>query len=536
MRRSHVFIAVLLLSPVGASAQPASVTLAGSLQSALGCPADWDPTCGNTQLTRGFDDVWRFSAFVPAGTWQYKIAINNSWEENYGVGGVPNGESYTLELASAQNVRFYFSERTHWAPNNVSHRIVTAPGDYQSQIGCPGDWTPDCMRSWLQDVGGDGVYTMTLDSQLPPGTWSWKAAINLSWDENYGQGGVPGGDLLSFTVPQFPVQVVFSFVSATHTPSTDVLTPNAQLVVEPTDVELSVQEGSPAVEVPVELLVTPAQHTDVAWTTSVWPEDAWLDELTASGTLLSDETATLMLRVDPTGLVADVYSGGMFVHSDDVVSGSVLVSVTLRVLPATSSSSSSASSSTSAASSTGGAESSSSAASSGSVASSTSTGGVSSSVQEVTSSSTASSSASVSSGGASSGSGTSTSSSATTTSSATVSSSAATGSASSTSASGATTGGTSSSAAAASSSSSSSSLTSSSSSSTAASTSSSSSSAAASSSSGGAPGGVTMSSGGAASDGETGERGCRCAATPDSPDVRIGLLVAGLLVLLRRRR
>ena len=39
---------------------PTNVTVAGSLQSELGCPGDWDPDCATTHLTYdASDDVWQ---------------------------------------------------------------------------------------------------------------------------------------------------------------------------------------------------------------------------------------------------------------------------------------------------------------------------------------------------------------------------------------------------------------------------------------------------------------------------------------------
>ena len=45
--------------------------------------------------------------------------------------------------------------------------IATAPSSYQHFLGCTGDWQPDCLRSWLQDPDGDGVYTFSTSS-IPP--------------------------------------------------------------------------------------------------------------------------------------------------------------------------------------------------------------------------------------------------------------------------------------------------------------------------------------------------------------------------------
>ncbi len=79
------------LSPATpALADPNSVTIAGSLQSELGCAGDWDPACAATHLTYdGGDDVWQGTWTVPAGSYEYKAALNDSWDENYGANAQP---------------------------------------------------------------------------------------------------------------------------------------------------------------------------------------------------------------------------------------------------------------------------------------------------------------------------------------------------------------------------------------------------------------------------------------------------------------
>jgi hypothetical protein len=74
-------LALVLAGPAGAShtAAPSAVRIAGSLQSELGCPGDWQPECAATGLA--YDDadrVWQGSFAVPAGSWEYKAALNGS--------------------------------------------------------------------------------------------------------------------------------------------------------------------------------------------------------------------------------------------------------------------------------------------------------------------------------------------------------------------------------------------------------------------------------------------------------------------------
>ncbi|MDP8904987.1 MAG: alpha-amylase family glycosyl hydrolase [Chloroflexota bacterium] len=217
---------VLLVASVGVippaavlaadTSAPSSVTVAGNLQTEIGCSTDWDPACAASHLAYDSNDgVWQNSWTVPAGNWEYKAALNDSWDENYGASAERNGPNILLNLADPASVKFYYSHRTHWITSNRNARIVTAPGNFQSELGCSGDWDPSCLRSWLQDTDGDGTYTFTT-GDLPAGTYEAKAAIDESWTENYGAGGVAGGDNISFTVPSDAATVTFSFVSATN--------------------------------------------------------------------------------------------------------------------------------------------------------------------------------------------------------------------------------------------------------------------------------------------------------------------------------
>jgi glycosidase len=192
------------------------VTIAGDLQSELGCTTDWDPGCAATHLTEDAgDDVWQGVFAVPAGSWQYKAALNGTWDENYGNHAVAGGDNVGLGLGASRSVKFYYDHATHWVTDNVNSVIAVAPGSFQSELGCPGDWQPDCLRSWLEDPDGDGIYTFTT-TDLPAGSYETKVAINEAWDENYGQGGVPGGANIAFSVPVTGAKVVFRYDAATH--------------------------------------------------------------------------------------------------------------------------------------------------------------------------------------------------------------------------------------------------------------------------------------------------------------------------------
>jgi pullulanase len=207
---------VLTVSSGGGVTQPAAVTIASSFQSEVGCPGDWQPDCAATHLAfDATDEVWQGTFGIPAASWEYKAALNDSWDENYGANATRNGANIGLSLSSATPVKFYYSHRTHWVADNKGKIIAVAPGSFQSELGCPGDWQPDCLRSWLQDPDGDGIYTFGTSS-LPAGSYEVKVAINESWAENYGEGGQRDGPNIPFTVAAPCQEVFFSYDASTH--------------------------------------------------------------------------------------------------------------------------------------------------------------------------------------------------------------------------------------------------------------------------------------------------------------------------------
>ena len=57
--------------------QPAAVSVPGSHNSEIGCPADWMPDCDQAQATRDVkDDIWKLAVDLPAGGYAFKAAIN----------------------------------------------------------------------------------------------------------------------------------------------------------------------------------------------------------------------------------------------------------------------------------------------------------------------------------------------------------------------------------------------------------------------------------------------------------------------------
>ena len=147
---------------------------------------------------------------MPAGTYEFKASINKTWDENYGVGAVKGGSNIPYK-APGTDVTFYYDHATHWVTSDAQGPIITAPGSFQSELGCAGDRMPGCMRPWLQDPDGDGTYTWSTD-QIPVGSYEFKVAHGLGWAESYGD----KGNNVTLSVPSAGSVVTISYVLATH--------------------------------------------------------------------------------------------------------------------------------------------------------------------------------------------------------------------------------------------------------------------------------------------------------------------------------
>ena len=138
-----------------------AVTIAGSLQSELGCAGDWDPACAATHLTYdAADDVWQGTFSVPAGSWEYKAALNDGWDENYGANAAPDGANIPLNLArpTSRQVLLRPQDATG-SPTTSTRSSRRRPAASSPSSAAPATGSPDCLRSWLQDPDGDGIYT-----------------------------------------------------------------------------------------------------------------------------------------------------------------------------------------------------------------------------------------------------------------------------------------------------------------------------------------------------------------------------------------
>ena len=115
--------AVSLVVPEEPESPIDMVTVAGDLNSEMGCAGDWTPGCEAAKLTLRADGIWSGTFDLPAKTYEYKVAINGSWDVNYGANGVPGGGNIKITHAGGP-ITFYFDPR-------IEHRAVVRRGPHR---------------------------------------------------------------------------------------------------------------------------------------------------------------------------------------------------------------------------------------------------------------------------------------------------------------------------------------------------------------------------------------------------------------------
>ncbi|MDW8352349.1 MAG: pullulanase-type alpha-1,6-glucosidase [Anaerolineae bacterium] len=190
------------------ASQPRMVTIPGTIQSRLGCPGDWQPACSETALALDpLSGLWIGEFEIPPGRYEYKVALNGSWDENYGGKADRDGPNVPLVLKETTRVRFYYDHKTHLVINSVDGMLPVLVGDFQSQLGCPQDNDPACRVAFMLDPEFDGTYGY-LTRRLPAGRYRAQVVIDGAPDRRLGDA---QGNPIAFTVRADGEEVFFGF-------------------------------------------------------------------------------------------------------------------------------------------------------------------------------------------------------------------------------------------------------------------------------------------------------------------------------------
>lgn len=180
------------------------VVLAGTIQGIDGS-GTWDPASEKTKLN--YDGNGNYSLTlknVPAGNYEYKIAMG-SWDpENYGANGVSFGGNISLIVPVQDDVTFWY--------NDDSHNIVDSTYYKKADIDLKGTGIPTGTK--LTDASLSGIYSTKVT--LSKGTYADVKAVLEGKDYSFGKVEVTT-DTKDVTF-SFDATTLMTFTDASNTP------------------------------------------------------------------------------------------------------------------------------------------------------------------------------------------------------------------------------------------------------------------------------------------------------------------------------
>lgn len=143
-------------SGTASEAADRTAALVGSLQNELGCAADWDPACAETELVAQGDGTFVAEFELPAGTYEYKVALDDAWDESYGRDG--GQDNIPLHLEGPATLRVTYDDVTH----RTALTPLTLAGEYTDQDGA-------LVREPVRQPGSDERFYFVMTDRFANG-------------------------------------------------------------------------------------------------------------------------------------------------------------------------------------------------------------------------------------------------------------------------------------------------------------------------------------------------------------------------------
>ncbi len=128
------------------------IVVPGTLQQNAG-GSNWDAASSQTTMTYiGNGNYSLTLKNIPAGSYQYKVATDGTWTENYGSGGVAGGANITMDVPKNEDVTFLYNDDSNLIVDSTSYKAVNVT---LTGTGVPGD-------TKLTDPTLTGIYTTKI--------------------------------------------------------------------------------------------------------------------------------------------------------------------------------------------------------------------------------------------------------------------------------------------------------------------------------------------------------------------------------------
>ncbi|MGL4649449.1 MAG: alpha amylase N-terminal ig-like domain-containing protein, partial [Caldilineaceae bacterium] len=142
---------ILLPAPVRSQDDAPIVSFPGNYGQAIGSPS-WAPD--DPAVTGADDDgdgVHTLTVTLPRGSYEFKVALNGSWDENYGLNGAADGPNIPFDVPAESEVVFAFD-------TNLRTIALTVAGEPVNLMGAPsGAGVVPAHRAGDGQIDRDGI-------------------------------------------------------------------------------------------------------------------------------------------------------------------------------------------------------------------------------------------------------------------------------------------------------------------------------------------------------------------------------------------
>jgi glycosidase len=170
-----------------------TATVVGDLQvDFFGSSDNWSPASSESKMNYyGNGIYYREVLSTQTKNYEYKVAMNDSWDEAY---TQREGNNTLLSVASGSTIGFLFNDTTKRLFDS-NGQTLNATGSHQSEFGASADWAPEQLATKLVNQQGLNI----LVGDIPSGNYETKITLDGAWYKNYGLDGVEGGSNISIS-------------------------------------------------------------------------------------------------------------------------------------------------------------------------------------------------------------------------------------------------------------------------------------------------------------------------------------------------
>ena len=136
-----------------------SFVVTGTVQTRAGAAKDWDPADKTTEMKDMGHGFYAYTVDLPAGPYFYKISVNGSWAENYGLNGNFDGANVQLTLDKPERITIYYNDITHKISDSHSYKMLS---DEELPV-LGGDFAAVEGDKIMRDMLMDEFYQTSLD-------------------------------------------------------------------------------------------------------------------------------------------------------------------------------------------------------------------------------------------------------------------------------------------------------------------------------------------------------------------------------------